>query len=88
MMFLMSPILLSGWIAVVYSITLMGVDFMDPVISRNAWCCALSHVYIADFDADDSVVDPYSNNMVVLFRYIIPQHCFCSTPLGSSQFSE
>ena len=44
MMFLMSLLLLSGWIAVVSSITLMGVDFMDPVISRNAWFCTLSNV--------------------------------------------
>ena len=48
------------WIAVVSSITLMGVDFMDPVISRNAWFCTLSNVLISDLDADDSVVDPYS----------------------------
>ena len=33
-MFLMSLLLLSGWIAVESSITLMGVDFMDPVISH------------------------------------------------------
>ena len=44
MMFLMSLLLLSGWIAVVSSITLMGVDFMDSVISRNAWFCTLSNV--------------------------------------------
>ena len=44
MMFLMSLLLLSGWIAVVSYITLMGVDFMDPVISRNAWSCTLSNV--------------------------------------------
>ena len=60
MMFLVSLHLLSGWIAVVSSITLMGVDFMDPVISRNDWFCILSNVRIADLDADDSVVDPYS----------------------------
>ena len=44
MMFLMSLLLLSGCIAVVSSITLMGVDFMVPVISRNAWFCTLSNV--------------------------------------------
>ena len=44
MMFLMSLILLSGWIAVVSSITLMGVEFMGLVISRNAWFCTLSNV--------------------------------------------
>ena len=27
--------------AVVSSIALMGVDFMDPVISRNTWFCNL-----------------------------------------------
>ena len=59
-MFLISFLLLSGWITVVSSITLMGVDFMDPVISRNAWFYSLSNVYISDLDADDSVVDPYS----------------------------
>ena len=60
MMFLMCLPLLSGWIAVVSSVTLMGVDFMDPVISCNAWFCTLSNVLIADLDADDSVVDSYS----------------------------
>ena len=44
MMFLRSLLLLSGWIAVVSSITLMGVDFMDPVISCNAWFCTFSNV--------------------------------------------
>ena len=44
MMFLRSVILLSGWIAVVSSITLMGVDFLDPVISRNALFSTLSNV--------------------------------------------
>ena len=44
MMFLMSLLLLSGWIAVVSTITLMGVDFMDHVISRNAWFCPLSKI--------------------------------------------
>ena len=44
MMFLMSLLLLSGWIAVVSSITLMGVDFMDPAVSRNDWFCILSNV--------------------------------------------
>ena len=41
MMFLVSLLLLSGWIVVVFSITLMGVDFMDSVIIRNAWFCTL-----------------------------------------------
>ena len=54
MMFLMSLLLLSGWIAVVSSITLLGVDFIDPVIIRNAWFCTLSNVWIADFDANDT----------------------------------
>ena len=44
MMFLMSLLLLTGWIAIVSSLTLMGVDFMDPVISSNAWFCTLSNV--------------------------------------------
>ena len=44
MMFFVSLLLLSGWMAVVSSITRMGVDFMDPVISRNAWFCTLSNV--------------------------------------------
>ena len=44
MIFLMSRLLLSGWIAVVSSITLMGVDFMDPVICRNACFFTLSNV--------------------------------------------
>ena len=34
MMFLMSLVLLSGWITVVSSITLMGVVFMDVVGNR------------------------------------------------------
>ena len=33
---------------------------MDPVISLNAWFWTLSNVLIADFDGDDSVVDPYT----------------------------
>ena len=69
MMFLMSLLLLSGWIAVVSSITLMGVDFMDPVISHNAWFCTLSNV-----DADDSVVDPYSR-----CGRIVPIYTFLNT---------
>ena len=44
MMFLRSLLLLNGWIAVVSSIRLMGVDFMDPVISRNAWFGSISNV--------------------------------------------
>ena len=44
MMFLMSLLLISGWIAVISSITLMGVDFMDAVISRNVWFCTISNV--------------------------------------------
>ena len=44
MMFLVSLLLLCGWIAVVSLITLMGVDFMDPVISGNAWFYTLSNV--------------------------------------------
>ena len=32
----------------------MGVDFMDPVISRNASFWTLSNVKITDFDADDN----------------------------------
>ena len=44
MIFLMSRLLLSGWIAVVSPITLMDVDFMDPVIIRNALFCTLSNV--------------------------------------------
>ena len=43
-MVLMSLLLLSGWMAVVSSSTLMGIDFMDHVISRNAWFCILSNV--------------------------------------------
>ena len=46
--------------SVVSSITLMYVYFMDTVISRNAWVLTLSNVYIiADFNAADTVVDPY-----------------------------
>ena len=44
MMFSMSLLLLSGLILVVSSITRMGVDFMDPVISGIAWFCTLSNV--------------------------------------------
>ena len=44
MMFLRFLLLLSGWIEVVSSITIMGIDFMDPVISRNAWFYTLSNV--------------------------------------------
>ena len=42
-----------------FPITLIGVYSMDPVISRNAWFPTLSNVSITDFEADDSVVDPY-----------------------------
>ena len=73
-MFLMSLLLLSGRIAVVSSITFMGVDFMDPVISRNAWFCTLSNVSIPDLDADDSVVDPYSR-----CGRIVPIYTFLNT---------
>ena len=52
----------------------MDVDFMDPVISRNAWFCILSNVYIADLDADDSVVDPYSR-----CDRIVPIYTFLNT---------
>ena len=52
----------------------MGVAFMDPVISRNAWFCTLSNVYIADLDADDSVVDPYSR-----CGRIVPIYTFLNT---------
>ena len=64
---LMSLLLLSGWIAVVSSITLMGVYFMDLVISRNAWFCTLSN-------ADDRVVDPYSR-----CGRIVPIYTFLTT---------
>ena len=52
----------------------MGVECMDPVISRNAWFWTLSHVEIADFDADDSVVDPYSR-----CGRIVPMYTFFKT---------
>ena len=33
----------------------MGVDFMDPMISRNVWIWYFSNVYIADFVPGDRV---------------------------------
>ena len=68
----MPLLLLSGWIAVVSSITLMGVDFIDPVISPNAWFCTLSNVQIADLDGDDSAVDPYSRcgRIVPIYKFL------------------
>ena len=44
MMFRMSLLLLSGWIAVVSSFTIMGAYFMDSVKSRNASYCSLANV--------------------------------------------
>ena len=52
----------------------MGVDFMDPVISRNAWFCTLSNVLIADLDAYNSVADPYSR-----CGRIVPIYTFLNT---------
>ena len=49
----------------------MGVDFMDQVISSNAWFCTLSNVWIADLDAADSVVDLYYR-----FGRIVPIYTF------------
>ena len=54
--------------------TLMGVDFMEPVIGRNASFWTLSNVEIFDFDADDSVVDPYSR-----CGRIVPMYTFFKT---------
>ena len=61
----------------------MGVDFMDPVISRNAWFCTLSNVYIADLDADDSVVGRivpiyiHSSTLFLQHQFQGMLHCLC-----------
>ena len=60
MRFLISLLWPSEEIAVVSSITLIGVDFMAPVMSLIAWFWTLSSMYSVDFDADVNVVDPYS----------------------------
>ena len=82
MMFLMSLLLLSGWIAVVSSITLMGIDFMDPVISRNAWFCTLSNVRLLILILM-TVLLIHTTGVVVLFRYIHSSTLFLQHPIGS-----
>ena len=47
----------------------LAVDFINPVISRNDWFWTLSKVKIADFDADDNVVDtcPWCGRIVPIY---------------------
>ena len=58
----------------------MGVYFMDPVISRISWFCTLSMCRLQIFDADDSVVDPYSRcgriALMYTFVKIVSAHWF------------
>ena len=82
MMFLMSLLLLSGWIAVVSSITLMGVDFMDPVISRNA-CFVLYLMCRLLILMRITVLLIHTPGVVVLFRYIHSSTLFLQHPIGS-----
>ena len=76
MMFLMSLLLLSGWIAVVSSITLMGVDFMLGfglylILSYILLICMLMTLLLIR-----------TPGVVVLFRYIHSSTLFLQHPIG------
>ena len=51
---------LSGGIVVSFSISVIGVVFIAPVIKRRAWFCVLSRVCWLDVAVVDQALDPYS----------------------------